>query len=53
MRERSLVFEYSVNLRMTASIKLAHLKGDFAAFGVAFGCLIPLIQLADLIIDSR
>ncbi len=36
---------------MAASVNLPHIEGDLATFGVALGRLIPLIELADLVIE--
>ena len=49
----SLVFECGVDLCVAASIKLPHLEGDLATFGVALGRLIPLVQLADFVINCN
>ena len=42
-KEVLLVFERGVDLCVAASVKLPHLEGDFVAFGVALGRLIPLV----------
>jgi len=53
MKDRSLVFERCVDLRVAASVEFPHLEGDLAAFGVALGRLIPFVELADFVVDRR
>jgi len=48
-----LVSECRIDLRVAASVKLPHLEGDLATFGVALSRLIPLVELADFIVDLR
>jgi len=38
---------------VAASVQLPHLEGDLATFGIALGSLIPLVELADLVVDRR
>ena len=38
---------------MAAAVELPHLEGDLAALVVGLGRLIPLVQLADLVVDRR
>jgi len=50
---RLLVFECGIDLRVAASVKRPHLEGDRATFSIALSRLIPLVELADLVVDRR
>jgi len=40
-------------LSEAASLEFPHLEGDLATFGVALSRLIPLVELADFVVDRR
>ncbi|AAV48328.1 unknown [Haloarcula marismortui ATCC 43049] len=49
----SLVFERCVDICVATSIELPHFKRNLTAFGVTFGRLISLVQLADFLVNRR
>jgi len=50
---RLSVLECCIDLRVVASVKLPHLKSDLTTLGIALSRLIPLAELANIIVDCR